>query len=75
MQSVLFLLSIVAGVVLIAGAIVTVAGLRSAPEGHEDENGFHFADVAHGSTPVNFPALAEARPVAVAAYRPNYELA
>jgi hypothetical protein len=76
MQSALFLLSLVAVVILVAGAVVTVIGLRNAPEGYEDENGFQFTNPAPANTAaVAFPVLTEVRPVATAAYSPNYELA
>jgi hypothetical protein len=75
MQSTLFLLSIAAGIILVAGAVAMVVGLRNAPEGYEDENGFQFANPTHDHAPVAFPALVEARPVAAAGYRPNFELA
>jgi hypothetical protein len=40
-MSTAFLLLLIVAAVLVAGFFKTVAGMIQAPEGYEDENGFH----------------------------------
>ena len=41
MNTALFLISTIAGLAVGIGGIVTYLGLRSAPDGYEDTDGFH----------------------------------
>ena len=56
MHIVLALFGIVAAVVLISGAAITLFALHRAPDGFEDENGFQFLpagrDAVHAADPV-----------------------
>jgi hypothetical protein len=36
----------------IASFVVLLVSARNVPEGHEDENGFHFSDAGKKATPV-----------------------
>jgi hypothetical protein len=38
--------------VLSLGGVMMVLGLRNAPDGYEDENGFHYGQPAEGLVPV-----------------------
>jgi hypothetical protein len=54
MLSALSIFSILGGLVLVAGTVITVVGLRHAPEGYEDENGFQLGTQPGVLTPVDF---------------------
>jgi hypothetical protein len=41
------------------GGVMMVLGLRNAPDGYEDENGFHYGQPAEGLVPVASTDFAE----------------
>jgi hypothetical protein len=52
MQLALAFFLLVIGISLVLGTVLMVAGLARAPEGHEDENGFQYAN-EEGADEVN----------------------
>ncbi len=52
MNFALLLISVAVLVSLSVGGVMMVLGLRNAPDGYEDENGFHYGQPAEALVPV-----------------------
>jgi hypothetical protein len=76
MLSALSIFSILGGLVLVAGTVITIVGLRHAPEGYEDENGFQLGTQPGVVTAVDFGGdVAPVRETQHSARNPHIEMA